>query len=134
MPNPKIQDNRSYLTRHQNYSARKAFATMPALPNQIPWNYLWLRRLIPYKYRTWYWSHRGWVLLYNSKYKINYEACEDYGVNPKLQPRGCIVGIVELKDVRGEAGCDYEFVPGKRIIFKTRTRTKSPAGITRRRF
>lgn len=119
-------------TMRQIREAVKNSETLPSLFHVVPWNYLWLSNKTPFKYRTWYWSHRGWTLLYTSKHRIDYEACKNHDVDPKSQPRGCIVGIVDLKDVRGERGLDdYELVPGKRLFFKNPIPYKPPQGAIR---
>lgn len=100
---------------------------LPCLPNVLPWNKLWLDGKIEHKYRNWYLHYRGWLLLYNSKHRIDRDACENFSeeydssVDLSSEPRGCIVGIVRLtdwRDVIGDAGIEWELSIDQRFTFQ----------------
>lgn len=73
--------------------------TVPVMANVVPWNEAVLRGVRTFKTLHFNWKHRGPVLLYNSKSRVDLDAAEDYGIDASAQPRGAIVGYAFVTDV-----------------------------------
>ena len=87
--------------------AARAFVqqvTIPAFPNWFPFNEMLLDgklKLGEYgvKSRKLPWSHRGLTLLYSSG-RVSNPSAQAHGYDPKTSPRGVILGVGDLVDVR----------------------------------
>lgn len=78
--------------------------TIPGFPNWFPFNEMLLDgklRLGAYgvKSRPLPWSHRGLTLFYSSG-RVSKPSAEAHGYDPKTSPRGVILGVGNLVDVR----------------------------------
>jgi hypothetical protein len=79
--------------------------TMPALPNVFPYNEMLFQGILKLngrgvKTRSWSWGYRGLILFYTSLCRYHRIPAEAYGLNPTDFPRGAIVGVGNLVNVR----------------------------------
>ncbi len=91
-------------TAAQKRRAAQAFAIIPAFPNWFPFNEMLLDGILKLgkygvKSRPLPWSHRGLTLLYSSS-RVARASAEAHGYDPKTSPRGVILGVGQLVDVR----------------------------------
>lgn len=73
--------------------------TIPGWPNHFPYNDLLLDGKLFAKSRSRRWNHRGTVLLYTST-RVAKEVAFSHHIDPKTSPKGHIVGVGNLVDVR----------------------------------
>lgn len=93
------------VTPSQQRRVIQSFATIPILPNVFPYNEMLFRGILKLngcsvKTRSWSWEHRGLTLLYTSLSRYHKIPAEAYDLNPEDFPRGAIVGVGNLVDVR----------------------------------
>jgi len=93
------------VTPAQQRRVIQSFATIPILPNVFPYNEMLFRGILKLngcavKTRSWSWKHRGLTLLYTSLSRYHKIPAKAYNLNPNDFPKGAIVGVGNLVDVR----------------------------------
>lgn len=92
-------------------------ATIPAFPNWFPFNEMLLDGILKLgsfgvKTRKLPWSHRGLTLLYSSG-RVAATSAKAHGYDPKTSPRGVILGVGELVDVRPLTDAEFRTMTGQ---------------------
>jgi hypothetical protein len=81
--------------------------TIPAFPSWFPYNELLFTGRLSAKTRNWRWTHTGPTLLYTSMGTAR-DVARVHNLDPKSAPRGVLVGVGDLVQVRGCTGKEAE--------------------------
>lgn len=106
-------------------SVAKTTDTIPAFPNWFPFNEMLLDGILKLrgygvKSRKLPWSHRGLTLLYSSG-RVATTSAKAHGYDPKTSPRGVILGVGELVDVRELTDAEIRKMTGQFNNMSVRT-------------
>lgn len=103
--------------RSRKRRARPTGATIQGFPNWFPFNEMLLDGKLKLgargvKTRPLPWSHRGLTLLYSSG-RVAKTSAQAHGYDPKTSPRGVILGVGELVDVRALTDAEIRTLTGQ---------------------
>ena len=130
-----VRPQKRRTKRAESKTAAKTL-TIPAFPNWFPFNEMLLDGILKLgdygvKSRKLPWSHRGLTLLYSSGRVANTSA-QAHSYNPKTSPRGVILGVGELVDVRKLTDAEFRKMTGQFNNMSVRTAARFVRAATAR--